>query len=147
MLDWLKVVRLLLAIWRQSVYIYASRIRWFILFVYILHFYAVYSIATARILFIFLSLDDAIAAQAENILEKALRQTLRFGVGYLHEGLTPEVRQTVERLYETGAIQVLVVSEPLTWNLTQVAHCVVVQETTKYDPRQKRYRQRHCSQE
>lgn len=71
--------------------------------------------------------------------EKALQQTLTFGVGYLHEGFTPDAMSRVIRLYESGAIQVLVVTQSIAWKLSATAHLVIVQDTMQYDAKQKRY--------
>jgi len=55
------------------------------------------------------------------------------GVAYLHEGLTDLERKLVEQLYETGAIQVIVVSRSLAWGLSLAAHLVIVMDTQYYN--------------
>ena len=46
----------------------------------------------------------------EHISEKALVDTLQHGVGYYHEALNKQDKRIVQRLFESGAIQVLVAS-------------------------------------
>eukprot|EP00913_Durusdinium_trenchii_P023185 g21764.t1 len=54
--------------------------------------------------------------------EKSLKQTLEYGVGFLHEGFSATERAVIERLFEAGAIQVLVATEQLGWGMTMLAH-------------------------
>lgn len=55
------------------------------------------------------------------------------GVAYLHEGLTELERKLIEQLYETGAIQVIVVSRSLAWGLSLTGHLVIVMDTQYYN--------------
>jgi len=71
--------------------------------------------------------------------EKSLKQTLEYGVGFLHEGFSPTERAVIERLFEAGAIQVLVATEQLCWGMTMLAHLVIVMDTKKFDGRENRY--------
>lgn len=83
--------------------------------------------------------DDKIAQATQGLPEKSLQQALAFGVGYLHEGFPTEVVDRVVQLYESGAIQVLVVTQPLAWSLNITAHLVIIQDTMRYDAKQKRW--------
>ena len=71
--------------------------------------------------------------------EKSLKQTLEYGVGFLHEGFSQTERAVIERLFEAGAIQVLVATEQLCWGMTMLAHLVVIMDTKKFDGRENRY--------
>lgn len=64
---------------------------------------------------------------------------LRYGVGFLHEGFSATERAVIERLFEAGAIQVLVATEQLCWGMTMLAHLVVIMDTKKFDGRENRY--------
>lgn len=46
----------------------------------------------------------------EHVVDPALAETLRHGVGYYHEAMDKQDRRIVERLFDSGAIQLLVVS-------------------------------------
>ncbi|KAK6185571.1 hypothetical protein SNE40_007775 [Patella caerulea] len=69
----------------------------------------------------------------DKISDKTLRETLTSGVGYLHEGLSEKERKIVEQLFNTGAVQVVVVSRNLAWGVNIAAHLVIVMDTQYYD--------------
>ena len=73
----------------------------------------------------------------------ALRCHQRYGVGFLHEGFSATERAVIERLFEAGAIQVLVATEQLCWGMTMLAHLVVIMDTKKFDGRENRTLERH----
>ena len=64
---------------------------------------------------------------------QTLKETLGNGVAYLHEGLSDLERKLVEQLFESGAIQVVVVSRSLAWGLSLAAHLVIVMDTQYYN--------------
>lgn len=72
----------------------------------------------------------------DRIEEPTLKETLRYGVGYLHEGLTTTDHEIVKTLFETGWIQVCVMSSSLCWGVPLTAHLVVVMGTQYYDGRE-----------
>ncbi|KAK0596935.1 hypothetical protein LWI29_020333 [Acer saccharum] len=67
------------------------------------------------------------------IQEEMLRETLRHGVGYLHEGLSSLDQEVVTQLFEVGWIKVCVTSSSMCWGLPLTAHLVVVMGTKYYD--------------
>eukprot|EP00439_Symbiodinium_sp_Y106_P041010 s3290_g5.t1 len=83
--------------------------------------------------------DDAMRPHLAAAREKSLKQTLEYGVGFLHEGFSQTERAVIERLFEAGAIQVLVATEQLCWGMTMLAHLVVIMDTKKFDGRENRY--------
>jgi len=83
--------------------------------------------------------DEAMKPHLAAARERSLKQTLEYGVGFLHEGFSASERQVIERLFEAGAIQVLVVTEQLSWGMTMLAHLVIVMDTKKFDGRENRY--------
>ena len=46
----------------------------------------------------------------DHLSDKALAETLKHGIGYYHEALSKQDKRIVHRLFESGAIQVLVAS-------------------------------------
>ncbi|KAH7862903.1 hypothetical protein Vadar_010909 [Vaccinium darrowii] len=70
------------------------------------------------------------------IKEPMLSETIRYGVGYLHEGLTSTDQDIVKTLFETGWIQVCVMSSSMCWGVPLSAHLVVVMGTQYYDGRE-----------
>ena len=52
-----------------------------------------------------------------------------FGVAYLNEGLSDAETKIVEQLFNSGAIQVVIVSRNLSWAINMNAHLVVIMDT------------------
>ncbi|XP_010537248.1 PREDICTED: DExH-box ATP-dependent RNA helicase DExH12 [Tarenaya hassleriana] len=70
------------------------------------------------------------------IHEETLKEALRHGIGYLHEGLTGLEQEVVTQFFEAGWIQVCVMSSSLCWGTPLTAHLVVVMGTQYYDGRE-----------
>lgn len=66
------------------------------------------------------------------VRDKMLLETLSYGVGLFHSGLSEAEQQLVQQLHAGGAIQVVVVAEECAWGLQMYAHLVVVVDTKKY---------------
>eukprot|EP01138_Halocafeteria_seosinensis_P005687 gb/GECG01005814.1/.p1 GENE.gb/GECG01005814.1/~~gb/GECG01005814.1/.p1 ORF type:complete len:2316 (+),score=249.07 gb/GECG01005814.1/:1-6948(+) len=79
---------------------------------------------------------DALAARMK---DGALQHTLGFGIGIHHAGLKEQDRATVEELFESGKIQILVCTSTLAWGVNLPAHLVVVKGTEYFDGKQGRY--------
>lgn len=75
----------------------------------------------------------------ERIHEEALAEALSHGVGYYHEALSQNDKRIVKHLYDNGAIQVLVASKDVCWELTSTAHLVIVMGTQYFEGREHRY--------
>ncbi|CAH1783166.1 unnamed protein product [Owenia fusiformis] len=69
----------------------------------------------------------------EKMTDKTLKETVSNGVAYLHEGLTELEHKLIEQLFNSGAIQVAVVSRSLAWAINIAAHLVVVMDTQYYN--------------
>ncbi|CAN6994735.1 unnamed protein product [Brassica oleracea var. botrytis] len=72
----------------------------------------------------------------DKLREETLKETLRHGIGYLHEGLCSQDQEIVTQLFEAGRIQVCVMSSSLCWGTPLTAHLVVVMGTQYYDGRE-----------
>jgi len=83
--------------------------------------------------------DEAMKPHLAAARERSLKHSLEFGVGFLHEGFSQTERAVIERLFEAGAIQVIVATEQLSWGMTLLAHLVVIMDTKKFDGRENRY--------
>lgn len=75
----------------------------------------------------------------KHIHEEALAEALSHGIGYYHEALTTNERRIVKYLFDNGAIQVLVASRDVCWELDCTAHLVVVMGTQFFEGREHRY--------
>lgn len=95
-----------------------------------------YSSAEADKSIFLLQSAEELETIVDGIKEPMLRETLRYGVGYLHEGLTATDHDIVKTLFETGRIQVCVMSSSMCWGVPLSAHLVVVMGTQYYDGRE-----------
>ncbi|KAK2626709.1 hypothetical protein QTJ16_003884 [Diplocarpon rosae] len=88
----------------------------------------------------FLHVDaEQIQPLLERIGEEALAEALSHGIGYYHEALNTSDKRIVKHLYHKGAIQVLVASRDVCWELDCTAHLVIVMGTQYYEGREHRY--------
>ncbi|KAK4237852.1 Sec63 Brl domain-containing protein [Achaetomium macrosporum] len=88
----------------------------------------------------FLHVDvDQIQKLLERVQEEALAEALSHGVGYYHEALSQSDRRIVKHLYNNGAIQVLIASRDVCWELDCTAHLVIVMGTQYFEGREHRY--------
>lgn len=82
---------------------------------------------------------EKISEIAESLEELQLAQSLKFGIGFIYEGMLERDREAVEDLYHAGAIQVLVSTYKLCWELNLHAQVVVILDNQRYDGRERRY--------
>ncbi|KAL1882717.1 hypothetical protein VTK73DRAFT_1237 [Phialemonium thermophilum] len=88
----------------------------------------------------FLHVDvEQIQKLLDRIQEEALAEALSHGVGYYHEALSQSDKRIVKHLYDNGAIQVLIASRDVCWELNCTAHLVVVMGTQYFEGREHRY--------
>ncbi len=83
--------------------------------------------------------EDDIQQYADKVKDKALKETLIAGVGFLHQAMSVEERDLVSSLFKAGAIQVLVAEAALCWGMDDESHLVVVAGTSHYNGREQRY--------
>lgn len=82
---------------------------------------------------------DEIAPILDRINEIALANSLSHGIGYFHEALSADDKRIVSHLYSIGAIQVLVASRDVCWEIACTAHLVIVMGTQYFEGREHRY--------
>ena len=76
---------------------------------------------------------------AGGVQDPALKHTLPFGVGVHHGGLADRDRDAVEKLFERGAIRVLVCTATLAWGVNFPARLVIVKGTEFFDGKLGKY--------
>ncbi|KIV84311.1 hypothetical protein PV11_00099 [Exophiala sideris] len=82
---------------------------------------------------------DELAPFLERINERALAESLTHGIGYYHEALTNSDKRIVSHLFKIGAIQVMLASREVCWELPVKSHLVVVMGTQYFVGREHRY--------
>eukprot|EP01016_Furgasonia_blochmanni_P049228 TRINITY_DN744_c0_g1_i15.p1 TRINITY_DN744_c0_g1~~TRINITY_DN744_c0_g1_i15.p1 ORF type:complete len:788 (+),score=90.05 TRINITY_DN744_c0_g1_i15:1-2364(+) len=83
--------------------------------------------------------SEDIQQYLESISEKTLKHVLTFGVGFIYEGMDEGEREVVEKLYEADAIQLLICTYRLCWEISLEAYIVVIMDTQRYDGQERRY--------
>jgi pre-mRNA-splicing helicase BRR2 len=88
----------------------------------------------------FLHVDPAELQQLVDKMEdKTLKETLMNGVAYLHEGTSELDMRIVSKLFQSGAIQVCVVSRNLCWSLQLESYLVIIMDTQYYNGKDHTY--------
>jgi pre-mRNA-splicing helicase BRR2 len=77
--------------------------------------------------------QDDVAPFLEEIKDSALKHSLSYGVGYIHESQTKQEQKIVRTLFASGAIQVLVATASAAWSLNCTAKIVIIMGTQYYD--------------
>ncbi|MCJ1226445.1 DEIH-box ATPase [Toensbergia leucococca] len=82
---------------------------------------------------------DEIAPLLNRINEPALADSISHGIGYFHEALSSSDKRIVSHLYSVGAIQIMIASRDVCWELDCTAHLVIVMGTQFFEGREHRY--------
>lgn len=88
--------------------------------------------------FLHASIED-IAPILSRVHESALADSMSHGIGYFHEALSSQDKRLVSHLYSRGALQVIVASRDVCWEIDCTAHLVIVMGTQFYEGREHRY--------
>jgi len=83
--------------------------------------------------------EEDLAPYLGKINDVNLKSCVEYGVGFLYEGMNESERNVVEKLFEAGAIQMLVCTYSLCWELTLTAYIVVIMDTLRYNGKERRY--------
>ncbi|KAF9443271.1 Sec63-domain-containing protein [Macrolepiota fuliginosa MF-IS2] len=88
----------------------------------------------------FLNLEpEELQKHLDHVNDKGLVETLKHGIGYYHEALDRQDKKIVQRLFESGAIQVLVASKDTAWSLPVAGHMVIIMGVQSYEGKEHRY--------
>lgn len=88
----------------------------------------------------FLHVDvEDIKPLLERLHERTLAESISHGVGYYHEALSNNDKRIVTHLYNIGAIQVMLASRDVCWEIDLTAHLVIIMNTQFYEGREHRY--------
>jgi len=88
----------------------------------------------------FLNMDAKdLAPHLERVQDEDLKETLEYGIGFYHEGMSKQDKMIVERLYTAGAIQVVVASKDTAWSIPLSAYMVILMGVQTYEGKEHRY--------
>ncbi|KAL8714924.1 MAG: hypothetical protein Q9220_001437 [cf. Caloplaca sp. 1 TL-2023] len=82
---------------------------------------------------------DEIGKLLSHVHERALAESISHGIGYFHEALSYNDKRIVSHLFSVGAIQVMVASRDVCWEINLTAHLVIVMGTQFFEGREHRY--------
>lgn len=74
-----------------------------------------------------------------HITDQNLKETLESGIGYYHEAMSKSDKLIVQKLFEVGAIQVVVASKDTAWNIPMTAYMVIIMGVQNYEGKEHRY--------
>jgi pre-mRNA-splicing helicase BRR2 len=77
---------------------------------------------------------EILTKEAEEIIDRDLKDLLPYGFGIHHAGMNRADRTSVEELFGEGLIQVLVCTATLAWGVNLPAHAVIIKGTQIYSP-------------
>ncbi|KAI9731600.1 MAG: DEIH-box ATPase [Cirrosporium novae-zelandiae] len=82
---------------------------------------------------------EELAPLLSRVNERALADSISHGIGYYHEALNANDKKIVTHLFKIGAIQVMLASRDVCWELDISTHLVVVMGTQFFEGREHRY--------
>ncbi|KAH9930429.1 Sec63-domain-containing protein [Epithele typhae] len=83
--------------------------------------------------------EETLAPHLEHVTDAGLKETLKHGIGYYHEALSKQDKRIVERLFQHGAIQVLIASKDTAWCLPVSSYMVIIMGVQYYEGKEHRY--------
>lgn len=82
---------------------------------------------------------NELAPLLNRLHEQALAESISHGIGYYHEALSASDKRIVSHLFSIGAIQVLLASRDVCWEINLTAHLVIIMGTQFFEGREHRY--------
>ena len=77
---------------------------------------------------------EILTEEAESVTNADLKDLLPYGFGIHHAGMSRADRTSVEELFASGDVQVLVCTATLAWGVNLPAHTVIIKGTQIYSP-------------
>ncbi|KAH0839471.1 P-loop containing nucleoside triphosphate hydrolase protein [Lanmaoa asiatica] len=88
----------------------------------------------------FLNIDNVdLQPHLDHISDNGLIECLKHSIRYYHEALSKQDKVIVERLFESGAIQVLVASKDTAWSLPVASYMVIIMGMQFFEGKEHRY--------
>ncbi|KIJ15196.1 hypothetical protein PAXINDRAFT_169339 [Paxillus involutus ATCC 200175] len=88
----------------------------------------------------FLNIEEAdLQPHLDHLNDQGLVECLKHGIGYYHEALDKQDKRIVERLFQSGAIQVLVASKDTAWSLPVASYMVIIMGVQYFEGKEHRY--------
>ncbi|KIY72493.1 putative RNA helicase [Cylindrobasidium torrendii FP15055 ss-10] len=75
----------------------------------------------------------------DHLRDEGLKETLSKGIAYFHEAMDKQDKRIVQRLFESGAVQVLIASKETAWSLPVSSYMVIIMGVQSYEGKEHRY--------
>lgn len=75
----------------------------------------------------------------EHVQDEELKEVLKYGIAYYHEGLSKQDKVIVETLYNANAIQLVIASRDVAWSIPMRCFMVIIMGVQAFDGREHRY--------
>ncbi|KAI8610960.1 Sec63 Brl domain-containing protein, partial [Chytriomyces sp. MP71] len=83
--------------------------------------------------------EEELAPYLDDVEDRQLAEALQYGIAYFHEALSKSDKQVVEKLFRSGAVQVVVASRETCWSIPMKANLVVIMGTQHFIGKEHRY--------
>lgn len=83
--------------------------------------------------------DEDIRPFLERMSDRTLKETLAQGVAYIHEGLSSSDHRIVEQLFDSGAVQIAVVTRDSSWGINISSYLTIIMDTQFYNGKNHSY--------
>ncbi|KAG4305915.1 hypothetical protein PORY_000825 [Pneumocystis oryctolagi] len=84
--------------------------------------------------------DHKLDMVLSQVKDESLKNTLGFGIGLHHAGLTEQDRKLSEELFINNKIQILIATSTLAWGVNTPAHLVIIKGTEFFDAKTQGYK-------
>lgn len=83
--------------------------------------------------------EEDLQPHLDHVTDRSLVENLRHGVGIYHEALNKQDKKIVERLFQAGAIQVVVASRDVAWSIPLSSYMTIIMGVQYFEGKEHRY--------
>ncbi|EGR33236.1 hypothetical protein IMG5_058560, partial [Ichthyophthirius multifiliis] len=83
--------------------------------------------------------EQKIKEIAEQITDHVLADVVQYGIGFVYEGMLEDQRTLIENLYNAGALQIIISTYKLCWELNLYAQITVILDNQRYNGQERKY--------
>ncbi|KAH8119267.1 Sec63-domain-containing protein [Phellopilus nigrolimitatus] len=88
----------------------------------------------------FLNIEESeLQRHLDHVSDRNLIENLKHGIGIYHEALNKQDKRIVERLFQAGAIQVVIASRDVAWSIPLSSYMVIIMGVQFFEGKEHRY--------
>ncbi|KAL9656222.1 hypothetical protein ABK040_007838 [Willaertia magna] len=88
---------------------------------------------------LFVGDQQMINESLDKLASKPLQEAISYGIGLYHESLDVSDKEQIEKLYNAGALKILIATYSMCWGMELRAKMVIIYGTESYDGKEHRY--------